>query len=244
MPLTHEQGDKRGIDWSYVRNRSLFLPRSLVCGSCRMRKATQAREARTTGTIKAYECPVRGWERSDPLNNVYVHLIHPWQAKSCKKVASCIWHRSDQSGTQELKWLDMSATPRDCCSSRYDKARREISSREWPSKSFPSTVCSPCSPEEAPPFSNSRGYWQLKLRDASMSLESAKCEGRHLRSEIQRLREAQQILVTGAGSRGGESRCMVDTAASSGESTRATLSLSGRTVTFTAPLMRPFYEPF
>ena len=39
-----------------------------------------------------------------------------------------------------------------------------------------------------------------------MALSSAKCEGRHLRSEVQRLKEAQQILVTGAGAHGGESR--------------------------------------
>ena len=130
----------------------------------------------------------------------------PGRPNPVKKVASCIWHRSDQSGTQELKWLDMSATPRDCCSSRYDKARREISSRKWPSKSFPSTVCSPCSPEEAPPLSNSREYWKLKLRDASMALFSAKCEGRHLSSEVQRIMEAQKLLVPGAGAHGGESR--------------------------------------
>ena len=39
-----------------------------------------------------------------------------------------------------------------------------------------------------------------------MALVGAKCEGRHLRSEIERLKEAQKILVTGAGAHGGESR--------------------------------------
>ena len=65
--LTQEQADKWGIDFDYVRNRSLFLPRISVCGSCRMWKANQDRNARTTATIKAYECPVSGCERSDPL---------------------------------------------------------------------------------------------------------------------------------------------------------------------------------
>ena len=190
--LTQGQADKVGIDWGYVRNRPLFLPRVSVCAW----KATQARKARTEAADKAYECPVRGCERPDPLRPCFMCIsLTPGRPNPIKTKPN----GTDVTSQARRKWLDVGPTTRGCCGSCYNKAKRRIPSGGGPSTSFPSAVCSPCSPEEAPPLSNSREYWKLKTRDASMALASAKCEGNRLGSEIKRLKEAQKILVTCAG---------------------------------------------
>ena len=65
--LTQEQAIKWGIDWSktYVRNRSWFLPRISVCGSCRTWKLKPCRTERRRPQVLSRLGVARGRTRSN-----------------------------------------------------------------------------------------------------------------------------------------------------------------------------------